>query len=147
VTNTKTTLLLMAVLLAMVCDILSCSRGTPPATEEIDLGEAGVWTWVSSFGGISGDAAYADNVDYTKELTFDDNDNYVYTRDGFIESAGRYVVSSVLFMGHDQPEWVIRYADEQLASDVIIRLDADTLVLAQDVVDGFQSTYVRSLDK
>lgn len=142
-TNTKTTVLLAAILLAMISVILSCSRGTPPAVEEIDLGEVGVWNWVSSYGGVSGDTVYADSVDYSRELVFDGEGNYVYTRGGFLESAGKYLVSSVLFSERNEPNWVIRYSDSRLPLDVIIRLDADTLQLAQNVVDGYRQTYAR----
>ncbi|MDH3892214.1 MAG: hypothetical protein OEV49_14140 [candidate division Zixibacteria bacterium] len=134
---------LAIVMLVLSCAFLSCSRGTPPAGVDVDLGEVGAWTWVMSHGGIAGITIYADSVDFTRQLVFDSDSNYVYTRDGEIESAGMYIRSFETLPGGTGPVWVVRYSDNMLPADVIGRLDADTLVLSQTAADGFTSTYAR----
>lgn len=148
-TKTKMTFLLTAILLTMVCVIFSCtSRGTPPSTEEVNLGEVGAWDWVMSTGGIAGITIYADSVDYTRRLVFDSDGNYVNLRDGQIESAGKYVLSHETIPDHSDQVWVVRYDNALNLPSVIERLDTDTLVLSPlTIVDGYTTTYVRSPDK
>ena len=134
------------IVLLVACMILSCSRGTPPASVDVDLGEIGTWTWVESTGGILGCTIYADSVDYTRGLIFDSDSNYVYTRDGQIESSGMYLKSFETPPSGSSPVWVVKYTDALISSDVIVRVDADTLILAQTVLDGYISTFARSLD-
>ncbi len=133
---------LAVILLTVTCMMLSCERGTPPATDPVDLGEAGTWNWVMSVGGIAGVTIYADSVDYTRRLVFDSLGNYSYTRDGLLVSAGKYIMSYESNPLNSQMGWIIKY-DQGRPSDWVMELSADTLVLAQTVVDGYTSSYVR----
>ncbi len=134
---------LAVILLTVTCMMLSCSRGTPPAAEEVDLGEVGTWNWVMSAGGITGDTIYADSVDYMRRLVFDTVGNYVYTYNKALVSAGKYFLSYESNPLNSQMGWILKYEDEQLPSDWVMELSADTLVLAQTVIDGYTSTYIR----
>lgn len=140
---------LFAILVLLLsCVVLSCSSGTAPTTEEVDLGEVGSWTWVKSVGGIAGETFHADSVDYTKGLIFDSVSNYVFTYNKAIRSAGRYVRTLETVPGGGDPVWVVRYSDNMQPSEIIERIDADTLVLAPlSIVDGFTITYSRSVEE
>ena len=136
-TRTITAIMFALMTITMTGMVLSCSRGTPPATDPVELGEAGTWNWVMSIGGIIGDTIYADSVDYTRQLVFDTVGNYSYTRDGLIESTGKYILRQ------SQSTRIFDYSDSQLPSDIITRIDTDTLVLTQTVLDGYVHTYAR----
>ncbi|MCK4460693.1 MAG: hypothetical protein KAW46_02760 [candidate division Zixibacteria bacterium] len=137
---------LAVVLLTVTCMMISCSRGTPPAAEEVDLGEVGTWNWAMSIGGIAGDTVYADSVDYTRQLIFDADSNYVYLPDGMIQSDGRYLIVREPLPGTGEMAWVIKYSDEQVPSQIVERLDADTLVLSPlTVVDAYTDYFARMI--
>ena len=136
-TRTITAIMFALMTITMTGMVLSCSRGTPPATDPVELGEAGTWNWVMSIGGIIGDTIYADSVDYTRQLVFDTVGNYSYTRDGLIESTGKYILRQ------SQSTRIFDYSDSQLPSDIITRIDTDTLVLTKTVLDGYVHTYAR----
>ena len=143
-TKATKAIFLAVILLTVTCLMLSCSRGTPPAAEEVDLGEAGTWNWVMSVGGITGGTIYADSVDYTRQLVFDTVDNYRYSYNKALVAAGKYILSYESVPMTSQMGWIINY-DQGLPSDWIMRHSADTLVLAQTVVDGYTSTYIREI--
>ena len=142
-TRTITAIMFALMTITITCMVLSCSRGTPPAAEEVDLGEVGTWNWVMSAGGITGDTIYADSVDYTRQLIFDTKDNYGYSYNKALVSAGKYIISYESNPLNSQMGWILKYEDEQLPSDWVMELSADTLVLAQTVIDGYTSTYIR----
>ena len=142
-TRTITAIMFALMTVTITCMVLSCSRGTPPAAEEVDLGEVGTWNWVMSAGGITGDTIYADSVDYMRRLVFDTVGNYVYTYNKALVSAGKYFLSYESNPLNSRMGWILKYEDEQLPSDWVMELSADTLVLAQTVIDGYTSTYIR----
>ena len=144
-TRTITAIMFALMTVTITCMVLSCSRGTPPAAEEVDLGEVGTWNWVMSAGGITGDTIYADSVDYTRQLIFDTKDNYGYSYNKALVSAGKYIISYESNPLNSRMGWILKYEDEQLPSDWVMELSADTLVLAQTVIDGYTSTYVREI--
>jgi hypothetical protein len=144
-TRTITAIMFALMTITITCMVLSCSRGTPPAAEEVDLGEVGTWNWVMSAGGITGDTIYADSVDYTRQLIFDTKDNYGYSYNKALVSAGKYIISYESNPLNSRMGWILKYEDEQLPSDWVMELSADTLVLAQTVIDGYTSTYVREI--
>ena len=59
-------------------------------------------------------------------------------------AAGKYILSYESVPMTSQMGWIINY-DQGLPSDWIMRHSADTLVLAQTVVDGYTSTYIREI--
>ncbi len=130
-------LTVMAMLIGVII-VISCSRGTPPAGTTVDLGESGTWMWVMSSGGFVGDTIYADSVLFSRQLVFDNSDSsYLYTQDGQVRSSGKYLLSS------SGSGWVIEYSDAMMPKEMIVRLDADTMVLEQMVADGYTTTFAR----
>ena len=136
---------LAVILLTVSCMVLSCSRGTPPTADSVDLGEVGTWNWVMSIGGIAGDTIYADSVDYTRQFVFDAEGYYRYSHNKALVSAGKYILSHESNPLNSRMGWILKYEDVQLPSDWVMELSADTLVLGQTVVDGYTSTYVREI--
>jgi len=143
-TRALSAVLIAVVILAMVGIALSCSRGTPPTSEPVDLGEKGTWNWVMSIGGMAGDTIYADSVDFTRQLVFfdiSDTTFFQYYHNGFLEVAGRY---ALVPPSDSQSNWVVLFDDTQLPSRIIDRLDADTLVLSPlTTIDTYTDFYSR----
>ena len=85
-------------------------------------------------------------MDYTRQLVFDADSNYIYLIDGMIQSHGRYLIVRQPLAGTGEMAWVIKYNDEQVPSRIVERLDADTLVLSPlTVVDAYTDYFARMI--
>ena len=135
-------ILLFLPLLPWACDSDSGAR-----IEGGDL--TGTWNWVSTSGGLTGRASSTPaTTGTTVQLELGADNRYTITENGTEVSRGTYSVALQKSIYSTEEQRFITYADSTPAvgvvfSGVIQLATADSLVIADNVYDGFGSTFVQ----
>jgi|WetSurMetagenome_2_1015567.scaffolds.fasta_scaffold82324_2 hypothetical protein len=142
----KCSFLISIILVALL--FTSCEKDDTDNQDKI----TGEWVWIKSYGGMTGGEVLTPaNTGIEKTITFFRNDTVVITENGTTADKTDYFLSrekSNLF--HDIHNFVTINYKYQLQDTVItlsmryiIQKLTDTLVLEDDVVDGYGHTYVK----
>jgi hypothetical protein len=100
------------------------------------------WEWVRSSGGIAGVVQTPQSEGYTRAIDFTENGFFTVYQDNAVVISSTYTIiraESIL----DNREYDIIVFDNGLLESAIIQLSGDTLVLREEVFDGFTHTYRR----
>jgi hypothetical protein len=101
----------------------------------------GTWNWVKSVGGIMGGVFTPQTDKHTRTIIFTANSLYKeYINDSLAISASFTVAQKT--MSDSNKVEMISYS-LMSPSQIISRLDTDTLILSDYAADGFTSTYNR----
>ena len=129
--------------------VMACEKDKDPPVYDIH----GKWNWLKSYGGITGhDLQTPENTGTSKIWTFNENDTVIITENADTLTVTDYFLSresSMLL--HDTLDFVtIKYKyriseTEYLSIPMryMIKTLTDTLVLAEDVYDGYGHEFVR----
>lgn len=131
----------LTVLLLMFCAVSACK------TEKILSGRDnaalyGKWKWVQSTGGFAGKTITPQSAGYQSSVEFKkDNTVLVYRNDSLTNKA-KFTLTKTKTIFSTDSAYVIHYEPEMM-EEAIIKATKDTLVLADNVYDGFAKTYVK----
>jgi hypothetical protein len=134
----KTTLLALAVV-AMA--LTACKdKPTDPATSDL----VGNWAWIESVGGIAGMTLKPDAQNW-RSLEFQANGKYLEWRNNDIIMNSTYaVVKGESIFGDGIVDLIRIPATGENANTLILRRSHnDTLIVDDNHIDGFRSTYIR----
>jgi hypothetical protein len=143
----KKTVLLAITAVMLTC--MSCQKEKDPTNRDKIAGE---WIWIKSYGGMTGgEILTPENTGIEKTMTFFKNDTVEITENGQLAEKTNYFVSkekSQLFNDlHDFVTIDYKYPLSDTVITVsmryIIQKLTDTLLLKDDVVDGYGHLYVR----
>jgi len=143
-TSLKYTGLLLIIVAAMACE----KEKDPP-----DYVIYGTWNWLKSYGGITGrDLKTPENTGTSKVLTFLPADTVIVTENTVTVHRTDYFLSrEISLLLNDTFDFITinykyRISDQETLSlpmRYMIETLTDTLVLAEDVYDGYGHQYVR----
>jgi hypothetical protein len=102
----------------------------------------GKWQWIKSTGGFAGKTITPQSAGYRSSIEFKkDNSVLVYRNDSLTNQAKFTLVKTKTIFSADSA-YVLKYEPEMM-EEAIIKATKDTLILADNVYDGFAKTYIR----
>ncbi|RYY34392.1 MAG: hypothetical protein EOP46_13595 [Sphingobacteriaceae bacterium] len=101
----------------------------------------GKWNWIRSTGGFAGHTISQETLRYTMGIQFK-NDSVLLYRDGKITQRHKFAIIKGRSIFTTDSAHIIKYADGGI-DQVIQKVNADTLVLADNVNDGYTLTYIK----
>ena len=136
----------IAVLTAVTVLILCCHRGgkscKPDSCILADI--VGTWQWTLTTGGFAGIRKTPDSSGESWTLRFREVGTYEQERSGQPPEQGRYAVETREDADHLQhPALVIAGCPDRL----IDRPDDGTLILRDNVIDGYEHTFLRAAER
>ena len=100
----------------------------------------GKWNWIKSVGGITGGTFTPQTEHYTSSIVYAADSSYkVYLNDSLVTSSTFSLRKETLSGDHVD----LLYYSSIRPSQIVSRLDADTLILSDFAADGFVSTWNR----
>ena len=100
------------------------------------------WEWVQSSGGIAGVVQTPQSEGYTRAIAFTEEGVFTVYQDNAAIISSTYTIiraESIL----DNQEYDMIVFENALLESAIIQLSGDTLILREEVFDGFTHTYRR----
>ena len=132
----------LCLLLSLLTGLASCQKAdvTPAAA---DTGLVGHWQLLETSNGIAGGTRSADPKQ-KQELILDDSGQARFLLNGIVIRSNTYTVVEDVSILSQQPTKMLRYGPANSAVDESIgKLTATSLVLQEEVFDGFSRRYVR----
>ncbi len=102
---------------------------------------SGRWEWQSSTGGFAGNTITPEKEGYTQSLRFSDNKVALYKNDSLKWETGYSITRGSSIYSQEKAN-LIKY-DNGYLPKVILKVSQDSLVLADNVYDGYSSLYLR----
>ena len=128
------------IILLVLISILAFACG-----EDDNQGDAtvleGEWIWQFSTGGIGGATLTPDTENYTNEIEFEGNSFESYRNDEIFSESEFSIIKSESIFTTDSVD-IISYTNQSLIPQSF-ELRSDTLILFDEVFDGFVHTYIK----
>ena len=120
------------------CFLFACSQGDNSNSKLLK----GEWRWASSGGGIAGEVLTPQTEGHSAKLVFDGKQATFYRNNNQVGNS-KYQLQKRKSIYFEENKDFIVY-DKKRMPDVIIYLVPDTLVLGDNLFDGYTSVYIRS---
>ena len=101
----------------------------------------GSWRWVQSCGGVAATCIYADSVDYSKFLSFEQNGDFREHSSDSLIFAGKYRIVRKEVLGADTSDVIV--IDDYPFELEIVYIRNDSMSLNEICADCFVSIYVK----
>jgi len=119
--------------------LMSCSDQNEPVEQQI----LGKWEWISSVGGFAGTRITPATSNETQVIVFSKEKIARYKNDSLISEKPYHIEQGkTVFSNKDQD--ILVEGDDNSGIRLVLKVSGDTLELANNFVDGFGHTYVRS---
>jgi len=129
------------VLIAFVFLSSTCKKAMQVPDPELQK-VFGKWQWVSTSGGFAGKTITPASEKYNQRLEFTHDGTYKkYKNDSLVDGKNFSFSQSKSIHGLKQV-WIISF-DESSLKMAVLFLGPDTMILNEQVYDGFSHTYVR----
>ncbi|RVT97258.1 hypothetical protein EOD41_19020 [Mucilaginibacter limnophilus] len=130
------------ILILILFVIVACSKQILNSNSSVYNGQLdGKWNWRRSTGGFAGQTITQETLRYTMGIRFAADSVYMLRNDS-IKDRDQYTISRGKSIISPDSVNIIQYNAGHI-NQVIVSVTADTLVLADNVNDGYTSVYVR----
>lgn len=102
----------------------------------------GKWNWVNSTGGFAGTTITPKLAGYSEWVEYKRDKSVYYYRNDTLKNQAKYAVAKGYSIFYEKPACIIKYTPDAI-DQVIIKATKDTLILADNVNDGFTILYVK----
>lgn len=102
----------------------------------------GQWRWVSSGGGIAGEVLTPQTEGHSAKLVFDGKQATFFKNNKQVGNSKYQLQKRVSIYFEEKKDFIVY--DKKRMPDVIVYLVTDTLVLGDNLFDGYTSVYIRS---
>ena len=132
------------VYLLMIFCAASCKKeNVKVKNPDVDLSKIyGKWNWVNSTGGIAGLTITPKTAGYNMSVEYRINKSVYFFRNDTLQNQAKFAIVKGNSIFSVDPAYIIKY-DPDGMDHVIIKAKKDTLILADNVNDGFTILYVK----
>ena len=136
----KITLCFLLLLFCLSCQKQSAQPNNEPT---VDISKIyGKWDWIGSSGGFAGSTYTPKSEHQTRMLNItSDNQMYLYTN-GSLTAQWQFTIDKGRSYITGDTAYLIHYTQGS-PDDVILTAKRDTLIIANEVSDGFTTEYIR----
>lgn len=102
----------------------------------------GKWRWVQSTGGFAGKTTTPQAEGHTMHIEFKADTSVIIYRDDAVTGKAKFEVVKGRTIFSQDSAYLLKF-QPQMIDEAILKVTKDTLVLADNVHDGFGKTYVK----
>ncbi|RYD92242.1 MAG: hypothetical protein EOP54_21160 [Sphingobacteriales bacterium] len=135
----KSLLIALLIVGAASCKKENVNNSKTPADPEKMYGK---WTWVSSMGGFAGKTTTPQSAGYQAGIEFKRDKTVSFYRNDTLTNTAEFNLAKGKSIFSADSAYIIKYKPDAM-DQAIIKTKTDTLILADNVYDGFTITYVR----